>query len=342
MLAHVMSGVSLALRERRLVLLLWWLHLGLALIVAVPFWLWGRGAFGTSVEAQVLAGGFDFAVFADLMEESSPAIVAFALATFTTLAIAALGAAFVSSGVLAVVIARTRPVDATGTAVPRRTVMSLFFEGGGRFFWRNLGLMLATALVFVPFVGIPYGIARAATSPLESSLSEAGAWTRAFAPPLVGGVALLLLVLVLDFARIGVVAGDRRGTWRTWLTGARFVARHLASSLGLWVVFALSVAVAAGVYLWLRGAMPAGSWAAILAMVLLQQAFVLWRTTMKVALTAGQMELATELRMPGLVEEPVVPVPQPAEEVSPSPDLVLAGTQEIGDDQPPPAPQSQP
>ena len=52
--------------------------------------------------------GWDGAAFADLMEESSPAIVAFALVGFVTIAIAAIGSAFVSSGTLAVLVARAR------------------------------------------------------------------------------------------------------------------------------------------------------------------------------------------------------------------------------------------
>ena len=108
MLRAITSGLSSAFAERRLVVLLWVLNIGLALVVAVPFWLWGSGALGTSIEAQVLASGWDGAAFADLMEESSAAIVAFALVTAITIAIAAIGSAFVSSGTLAVLIAHAR------------------------------------------------------------------------------------------------------------------------------------------------------------------------------------------------------------------------------------------
>jgi hypothetical protein len=168
--------------------------------------------------------------------------------------------------------------------------------------------MAVTAVALVVFGGITFGLARAATAPLEDSLTEAGAWTRGLAPLAAGGLVILLLAVVLDFARIALVAGDRRGVVGTWWLGGRCVLRHLAASLGLWAAFALLVALAGALYLWLRNIVPAGSGPTIALMLLMQQALVLWRAAMRVGLSAGQIHLATEWRLPGVYDEPRAPV----------------------------------
>jgi hypothetical protein len=321
----VVSGLSAAVRERRLVLVMWLLHLAVALIVVFPFWVWAQRALGTSVEAQALLGGLDLAVFADVLEESSPAIVMVALALLAVLVVAAAGAALVSGGVLAVLIGRARAAEAgaaTGPGSSRERVLARFFEGGGRYFWRNLGLMAITAVALLVIGGLVFGLARAATAPLEDSLSEAGAWARTFAPVAAAGLVLVLLILVLDFARAALVAGDRRGVWRSWLAGARFVAGRLPAAGALWLAFGLLVVLGGGLYLAVQGLAPAGTWPAIWLMVLMQQAFVLWRGMMRVGLVAAQIHLATACRMPGFVEAPASPPPADARPLPPEPESV--------------------
>lgn len=321
MVRAITSGLSSAFAERRLVLLLWTLNLGLALVVAVPFWLWGWGALGTSVEAHVFATGWDGAAFADLMEESSAAIVAFALVGFVTVAIAGIGSAFVSSGALAVLVARARAREAgDGERTTRRAVLGTFFEGGGRFFWRNVGVTALSAIALLIVVGVAYGVAAAATRPLENSLTEGGAWIRTLVPMASGAVALLVGVLVLDFARLALVASDRRGVWRTWTSGARFVRSHLPGAAALTLVFGVLTLVAAGLYLAATGAAPSGTGTAVIVVAVLQQLFMLWRSAMRVGLVAGQLELATVHAMPGVVAEPAPAFVPPAAPV----DLDLA------------------
>lgn len=309
----IASGLSLAVRERRLILLLWSMHLVLAVCVAGPLLVWGTRALGSSVEGQLMLGGFDPAVFADLAEESSAAIAAFALVSFAALIVATLGAAFISGGVLAVLLRRARaahvgqPFESTAGAVgPRSGLLAVFFEGAGRYFWRNLGLTFITGVAVVVLAGATFGLARAATSPLEDSLTEAGAWVRGFAPIVAGGLVVLVLALVLDIARLALVAGDRRGVISTWWIGGRSLLRHLGTTVGLWAAFTLLVALAGGIYLWLRNTVPAGTAPAIAFMVLTQQAFVLWRAAMRIGLVGGQIELAAGWRLPGLYEEPTV------------------------------------
>ena len=111
------------------------------------------------------------------MEESSPAVVAFALATLVALVVACLGSAFVSGGVLAVVLNRARGAgEANGLPLPGGpgTVMARFFEAGGRFFWRNLGLMAVTGIAFAVVGGILYGGATGGHPPAGELLVRGG------------------------------------------------------------------------------------------------------------------------------------------------------------------------
>ena len=125
--------------------------------------------------------------------------------------------------------------------------MGTVLRGGGRFFWRNLGVTALTGSPSLIVGGVVYGVARAATRPLEDSLTEAGAWiARLRAAECSGRLRCSFWVLVLDFARLALVASDRKGVWRTWTSGLRFVLSHLVGTVGLWLVFGALVLAAAG------------------------------------------------------------------------------------------------
>ena len=306
----ISTGFSLARRSRRLIVLVWLLHLGLASLAAVPFGAWAAGALGSSVEAESLANGFDIATFGDLTEEYSSAVVLFGLTAFGVLAVGAISSAFASSGVIGVLLDEARGVEGPAATTGRhRPVLPRFFESGGRFFWRSLGLSVLTGIGFAVTGGIAYGAARAATRDMGESLSEPVVWFGAVLPLVVGAVFAIFWWLVLDVARISLVAGDRRGAiGRTWLAGLRFVSRRVFGVFGLWLAFALPVGLAMVIYLWVRGWSFQGTWAAIWVMILAQQLYRLWRTAMRVGLVGGQIDLAIAARLPGTFAEPA-PVP---------------------------------
>ena len=69
------------------------------------------------------------------------------------------------------------------------------------------------------------------------------------------------------------------------------MARRPLSWLGTWLVNATVAGVALGLYLLVRGAVPTDTGPLVLAMLLLQQAFALTRTGLRVALLGSEVTL---------------------------------------------------
>ena len=109
-----------------------------------------------------------------------------------------------------------------------------------------------------------------------------------------------MLWLVLDFARVGLVARDNRRARRVWMAALRFVAAHVGSTLGLWIAVAGLVVVALFAYAGVCRLLPDATWPVIATTIALQQGFVIWRAVMRVTLVAGQIDQAVGLGLPGV------------------------------------------
>jgi hypothetical protein len=86
------------------------------------------------------------------------------------------------------------------------------------------------------------------------------------------------------------------------------------SWLGTWGVNALLVVLALGLYVAFRHAVPAGTGPLVLLMVVAQQAFVLVRSGLRVALLGSEIALVERLRP--LPSAPAPPAPGPAQPVA--------------------------
>jgi hypothetical protein len=93
------------------------------------------------------------------------------------------------------------------------------------------------------------------------------------------------------------------------------VLRHPVATVGMWLAVAALFAAVLALYLGLRQVLPAATWSGIAAMLLLQQAVMLARAGLRVALFAGEVELVERL-LP-VVPEPVPPAEEPSLELAP-------------------------
>ena len=312
-------GLRTAAREWRLVVLLWIWHLLLALIAIVPLFLWWVRSLGPAMEAARLVSRWDLAVMIDLLENEAAGMAVVVPVVFALAAVAALGSVFITTGLTAVLISRRTPSGLVGLFTMASGTLAGVLAGGGRFFWRNLRLTVLNALSAVIVVGIVYAVLRAATAPLEDSLTEIGAWTRAWLPLAGAGLAGLFWSLTADFGRIGLVARDERAVRGAWFSAVRFVWRHLASTAGLWIALTVLAGLGLAAYIVGYTYLTGETWGQLTGLLIVQQVFFLWRAAMRVALTAGEIHLAHDFRLARVVEEdvpvapPVVTEPVPAE-----------------------------
>jgi hypothetical protein len=303
MTASIRDGLRTAARQPKLVLVIWAWYGLLALVPALPAWAWWNAALGYSPEAAAALKRFGLGLFLDLTR--SQGVSGFGLLLATTAAVAivsAVSSAFVFGGILEVL----------GSEDDRRSFMHRFYRGCGHFFWRFLRLVVIAAVCL--------GLATTAVMALLSAvLSGSGSseWEPAGYLAGFGTIAALAAVagvflLALDYTRIRVARDDSRKMLKAYFTGLAFVLRRLAATFGIALVLVGLLALLMAGYLAYETYAPAAaSWAAILALFVVQQVTVLGRVFLRVALVGAERHFhLASLPMPAPVEavEPQAPV----------------------------------
>jgi hypothetical protein len=293
------QGLQAARRNKRLAVTLWIINLGLALAAAMPGWRAIHDAIGLLPTADSLADSFSFGVIADLAELRPGLISGLGDTALAVFVLGLLAGVVASGGALEVL-----------TSGDERSFAHRFGRGAFRFFARFLRLgaitlvvaLLLTLLVAGPLFALSRYLRR-------ESGSEWLALALLLAALVAFGLVILVTHLVQDAARVLVVRGDLRRVVPALRSAVGLLWRHPVAWLGTWASNALLLGLVFAAYLALANAIPASR--LLLALVLLQQAFVLVRCGLRVALLGAEIAL--------------VPVPLPAEAppqppVEPSPD----------------------
>jgi hypothetical protein len=299
------EGFATARRTPRLAVTLWLLNLALALAAGVPGWLALRSAIGLLPEADPLRQGFDMGVLVDLVEMRPGLIGGLMLSALGLAGLGLLLGAAATGGALEVLMSRDE-----------RPFAHRFGRGAGRFFGRFVRAGLLAGVVAAVVAGLLAGPLFALSGRLRresgSELATNATWAAAV---LLGGLVVLLALLALDAARVRIVREDARRVLPLLRSGFAVVLGHPVKWLGTWGVNAALVALALGLYVAFRNAVPAGTGPLVLLMFLAQQVFVLVRCGLRVALLGSEIALVAQLR-----PLPVAPrAPQPAVEPLPEP-----------------------
>jgi hypothetical protein len=304
--APVLIGLRRAVRLPGLAALLWLANLLLAAVVAVPFWLRLHGALAGAPAGDRLLEGFSFGLLVDLMREHGSLLAPLALSALPVVAAALLVNAFAAGGVLEV-LRRGQP----------GTVLERFAGGGAWFFGRFLRVGVFAGIVTVLGVGAVAVGAAATLRRLQDSTWEPAQVVVWLTGMLAAGLIALVVLLALDLARVRVVRDDRRRVTRAFAGSLWLVFRHPVATLGLWAGLGALFAAALAVYLGARQVLPATSWGGIVLMLLLQQAVMVVRAWLRVALFAGEVELVGRFApaVPALASR--LPVDEPSLELAP-------------------------
>jgi hypothetical protein len=303
------EGLAAARRTPRLAVTLWLVNLALALAAGVPGFFALKSAIGLLPGADALGDGFSLGVLLDLVEMRPGLLGALFLSAIGVALLGLLVGAAAAGGALEVLV--------TGD---ERPFAHRFGRGAGRFFARfvRAGLLagivaaVAAALLAGPLLAAGRWMRRESGAEIASQLVSLGA-------VLLGGLAALLALLALDAARVRIVREDARRVLPLVRSGFAVVLGHPLKWLGTWGVNAVLGALALALYLAFRHAVPAGTGLLVLLMAVAQQAFVLMRAWLRVALLGSEIALVERLR-PLPVPAPVAPEPaQPVSEAEPPP-----------------------
>jgi hypothetical protein len=282
-LTSLKSGLVRAFSTKRLMLVLYLASVLPALAVALPL----RDALmsfaGDSLAGSELVHG----VHADFLAELVTANRAAAPALAVMLALGSTAFWFVSlflSGGALAILARDEPYRADE-----------FWRGAAMFFGRFLRLTLWSTLLVAVLSLLPLSlreIERLAFGPDPYQyVSYWGTWIDVGAI----AVALFFFRICFDYARIHAVLTGEKRTRRSLWYGVRFATGHPIRAGGLAVAVFLLGGVALLLYLAISPAFDGATTALVVAAIVLQQLYVLWRVAMRVTRYGSEISLFKNL-----------------------------------------------
>jgi hypothetical protein len=292
----LLIGLMVAARQKRLAMALWLVNLVLAASAALPAFLVLGETLAHAPEGDRLLQRFSIGLAAEMFRTDARFRLLLPLAAGAGL-LALLANAFTTGGVLDVLVSDDR-----------RTFLHRFGRGAGHFAGRFFRMGIAAAVALL----VPAALSMAAGNALRRALVDSP-WPPTDLVIALSRLAVVFAIVVttlvaLDLARIRVVREDSRRAVRLYASSLVLVLRHPLATLGLWSGNAFLFAIVAAVYVTFRNLVPASTWVGILLMVAAQQAVMLARAALRVALFAGEIALVDRL-----VPAPPSPAPLAAE-----------------------------
>ena len=297
-IAAFTGGMRRAARAPRLAVVLWLVNLSLATAAAAPFHARLSAAIDDAPAADPLRDGLRISVLADLLAPDRIGFGGLRSLVGVLALLALLVNALTTGGVLEVML-----------TADDRPFLHRFGRGAGRFFGRFLRAGLLAGLVIVVVAGLGNGALSVLARRLEDSSWEPMGFVLFVVRAALTFAVVVTVLLALDVARIRLVRQDGRRVARVFRGSLAFVLRHLPSAAGLWLLNAAVLAAMVAAYVGLSNAQRADTWPGIALMVAGQQAVMLARAGLRVALFGSVIELVEERPGPPAIPAPAVAPP---------------------------------
>lgn len=261
--SHIARGIVKAASRRSLILLLYLVGLGVAVLLAVPVFRVVNTLFGSSGFSGELAHRFDIVLWMDMMEKGGTALAATLRQFFWAIPLFLVWKVASQVGLV-------YALKDDGKAS--------FWEGVSRYTLRGLLLAAIYLLVGGALVKILWVILVA----IIKGLGEPGQfWTAMVIAPLLSIVILASFDVMHDYARMRLVLrGD--GIWKSFLSGSFFPIRRLSAQF-LYTLWFLVGGMLWLLPFWLDGAFAKTVVAGMLGAFLVQQIVILARHGVTVA-----------------------------------------------------------
>lgn len=277
-LRTALAACARALRERGLVVALWLPHLLLALVVVNPIATRLGARLDGTPDGAAFLGAVPADLLAELLRAESSFVAALGPLVTIVLLVALLLNPLLAGGALEVLLADDR-----------RPLLHRFGRGAGRFAGRMLRAGLGALVLQVVLLVAVLGPASVVAGRLAEADREATAtWVR-LAGLALAALALVVVSLGLDFARVRMARGDRRDAVRCLLGGLGFVLRRPLRTLGAWALLGVAYLGVVTVLDAVGGLVAPASTLAIALVAALDQAGRLARAGLRVALWTAEI-----------------------------------------------------
>lgn len=273
------AALRRAVRNPRLVLLLWGAHLVIAGVAFYPVLRFLDRTLAEAPAGDEFLRRFSLPLFGDLLRSGRAWFENFPQLLTLVFGLTLLWNVLAAGGTL----------ESLLSGDPAR-LAHRFGRGAGRFFGRFLRMGLAAVPAALLAAGILAGPIFGIRASLDDRAEGAKYWL-GLAGFLVALFAVLLVLLALDLARIRVARDDVRKGVRVFRATLRAVLRRPWQVLAIWLPLALLFVGVSALYLGFRSLLPAEGGGLLFALVLAQQLVMIARATWRVALWSGEIGL---------------------------------------------------
>ena len=278
-------GLKDVFRLRRAVLGLWLVNGLFAFTLAAPFLLLiqqdvGRSFLGNTLRGLDVAWLAELAYRARALPSLATGILSAGAGAYLLLTV------FLSGGLVGRLVTEGEKVSLEG-----------FCGDAGRFFWRYFRLFLLS----LPFYILGLGIAGRLASAVTGAWSKTAAteWTAILASNaslLVSILALTIIQMIFDYAKVLIAADDERRVLKGLGRALRFVGRRFFGAWGLYLLVTLVFALGGILFLIVTNVLPSRGPAAAAAGVAWGQAFIIFRVAVRALGFGTAFRLSREAR----------------------------------------------
>jgi hypothetical protein len=273
------GGFQKAAKSPRMLFILYFSNLIMALLLALPFMGFLKNSFGSSMLTENLLEGFNFTAFSNLMYYHKDGLDAILGNIKWILVVYFLLNIFLTGGIIR-------------TLNKEKFTTGNFFSGAAYNFFRFLGLsliMIVVQLVFILLVYIPLGI-------IFDSLGEKLANELSYYYWAIGGFTFHLLIFLLismigDYAKFYLVLNDSFNIFKGFWKGVRYVFSRFLKTYFLYLFLLFIPAVVMYVYWYYEKDMKMATGIGILIVFAMQQAFIFLRVFLRVWVLSSQFKM---------------------------------------------------
>ncbi|MBI1225610.1 MAG: hypothetical protein GC192_10280 [Bacteroidetes bacterium] len=274
MISTIKTAFITGLKFWKIVLLVYFLQLLVAIPLAMQVWHVLEASIGNSLEINKLLPGYDHTVISDFLKVHGGSITPLIGQLRWALVVWAVASVFINAGVLFTLVKKTPNWLA-------------FWTGGATYFYRFTKISTIFLFILLVWTGItilPY-LANLQVN-LETMASE---------KTVLGYLLVLVIVWLAGFVYLfcaSVIAKTAiielgLSTWKALKKGLGFGFRNYFSLAGIFLAFTALQLLALALYWWLEGKSGMVTVGLVVVFFLIQQALVFWRLMGRVMMVGG-------------------------------------------------------
>lgn len=303
---NFLKGFKTTKKTAKMVLLLFFINLAFAIILAVPMYHSLKDSLGDSLVGEGMANGFDILWWEEYRDQSeglaktfTPSIIGKGailnnLEGLISMTFFSLPPEILIFGLIYIIFRTFLAGGILSTFNKNTPKFSLkkFFGGAGTYALHFFLVMLVSWVFFFGVLSFLYrGFGSIRNSVAQNSFSEVIPFYLGIFFSVILLFILLLLQMLFDYTRIQIVVEDRKNILVAVREAFRFISKHLGSTLGLfYLLFIVNFGVSL-IFLLLKSFVPQSTGIGIFSVFLIQQLFVFFIIFIRCWLYASELEL---------------------------------------------------